>query len=81
MASTLTCFHARRHLFPPFTRDGTVLKAASYFDDSEPIPPICALAAGTVGFLAPFSMSDARFMIDQVIKAEHQPVSCTLRTR
>ncbi len=66
---------------PPFTRDGTVLKAASYFDDSAPIPPICALAAGTVGFLAPFRVSNPRGMIDRVIMADQQPASCTLRTR
>ncbi len=64
-----------------FTRDGTVLKAASYFDDSVPNPPICALAAGSVGFLAPFRVSNQRGMIDRVIMAHQRPVACTLRTR
>ncbi|KAG5190262.1 ATP-NAD kinase-like domain-containing protein [Tribonema minus] len=61
--------------------DGTALKAASYFDDAHPIPPALALGLGSLGFLAPFSMRDARAMIERVLHADEEPMACTLRTR
>jgi hypothetical protein len=61
--------------------DGTALKAASYFDDSRPIPPTLAFGLGSLGFLAPFDIKDAQYMINRVLGAHRKPVACTLRTR
>lgn len=36
--------------------DGTVLYAASLFEDDSPLPPIMAFAMGTLGFLTPFDV-------------------------
>jgi hypothetical protein len=59
----------------------TALKAASYFDDSRPIPPTLAFGLGSLGFLAPFAIEDARPMITRVLQAHIKPMGCTLRTR
>ncbi|CAM9771646.1 unnamed protein product [Phaeothamnion confervicola] len=61
--------------------DGTALKAASYFDDSRPIPPTLAFGLGSLGFLAPFSMLESKSMITNVLEAYRKPVAVTLRTR
>eukprot|EP00953_Heterococcus_sp_UTEX-ZZ885_P001360 1248-Heterococcus_DN1.PRE.1 len=59
----------------------TALKAASYFDDSRPIPPTLAFGLGSLGFLAPFAIEEARPMITRVLQAHIKPMGCTLRTR
>eukprot|EP00752_Nemacystus_decipiens_P002047 g1962.t1 len=61
--------------------DGTVLKAAQYFDDSTPIPPTLAFGLGSLGFLAPFNPSECQSMITRVLEAFRRPISVTLRTR
>ncbi|CAM9676716.1 unnamed protein product, partial [Hapterophycus canaliculatus] len=61
--------------------DGTVLKAAQYFDDSTPIPPTVAFGLGSLGFLAPFDPSQCQSMITRVLEAYRRPISVTLRTR
>ncbi|CBJ29816.1 conserved unknown protein [Ectocarpus siliculosus] len=61
--------------------DGTVLKAAQYFDDSTPIPPTLAFGLGSLGFLAPFNPSQCQSMIKRVLDAFRRPISVTLRTR
>ena len=61
--------------------DGTALKAASYFDDAGPIPPTLALGMGSLGFLAPFNMDQAKGMLSRILSAGQEPVPVTLRTR
>ncbi|CAN0333555.1 unnamed protein product, partial [Laminaria digitata] len=61
--------------------DGTVLKAAQYFDDSAPIPPTLAFGLGSLGFLAPFDPDQSQSMISRVLEAYRRPISVTLRTR
>lgn len=61
--------------------DGTVLKVASYFDDSRPIPPTLSFSLGSLGFLAPFDIADSKSMITRVLQAHRKPMACTLRSR
>jgi NAD kinase len=76
----LPCIMYHMHLFILYSYC-TALKAASYFDDSRPIPPTLAFGLGSLGFLAPFAIEEARPMITRVLQAHIKPMGCTLRTR
>lgn len=66
--------------------DGTVLRLASLFAGDEPLPPVVALAMGSLGFLTPFDAGAAEAVLASVLAAGHgggedSAVYCTLRTR
>jgi NAD+ kinase len=68
--------------------DGTVLRLASLFGRDAPLPPVVALAMGSLGFLTPFDAGRAEDVLASVLAATdgggdggRPPVYCTLRTR
>eukprot|EP00891_Asterochloris_glomerata_P006042 jgi/Astpho2/6042/Aster-03996 len=61
--------------------DGTVLHLTSLFVEDTPLPPVMSFSMGTLGFLTPFDVGEFVPCLQRVLRANEDPVFCTLRTR
>ena len=64
--------------------DGTVLHAASLFPDDAPLPPVLPFAAGSLGFLTPFSTKAFEDTLSRILgqsPGDETALHCTLHSR
>lgn len=60
--------------------DGTLLHLNSHFQKSPSVPPAIAFAAGTLGFLTPFSYESFPKHLEPILRGD-VPLYCSLRMR